>query len=205
MAKILEDNRRRRTCADRLRRDLKERQRVKGKNPAATVVLQLLGILSFGLSVLPRFSFPSSMFGSHLRRSAAEISTIDDDPGPTATMMERGYDPPLYPTAAAAPPRATASWHALVKDLQRRRTAAAARDLIEHRVPLAAVPWLRHHIQEEDWSALRMLAQPGASDDEISAAALREALRWEDAKPKPKQSKKRKALPASEDDGGLKI
>jgi hypothetical protein len=51
--------------------------------------------------------------------------------------------------------------------------------LIEYRVPTEAVLWLRHVIDLEDWSALLRLGRDGASDDEIAAAALGEAKRWE--------------------------
>lgn len=209
---------RRRTCVDQMRRDLAEGQRQRrGSDPAGRVMLQLLGILSAGLALLPplppfffivgkvprkmvssppgspirpqfhddrRISPDLSCEADSLSPRKAGLSHLDDeDRGPTAHAMERGNDAPFYRTSSRAAP----TWSRLVKDLKRRQTADKARELIEYRVPPGAVEWLRSRIYTEDWFSLRRLGQDGASDDEIAAAALAEAKRWEAARPKPKE------------------
>lgn len=177
MAKDSKTAGRRRTCVDRLRRDLAERQRRRGKNPATSIVLQLLGILSIGLSVLPRLPMPVISSGNNFRnRALGNAPAPDEDRGPTAAMMERGIEPTYYRTARSS--RVSPSWSRLVKDLKRRSTADEARRLIEKRVPAEAVEWLRLQIQLEDWMALRSLGPPGSSEEEISANALKEAEKW---------------------------
>ncbi|MEH0292516.1 hypothetical protein V6R98_09940 [Agrobacterium sp. CCNWLW71] len=109
----------------------------------------------------------------------------DEDRGPTAWDMERGIDPPYYRTSSRAAP----TWSKLVKNLKRRQTADKARELIEYRVPPSAVEWLRSRIFFEDWLSLRQLGRNGASDAEIAAAALAEALKWKAAQPKPPEPK----------------
>ncbi|MCZ7973953.1 hypothetical protein O9X80_05530 [Agrobacterium salinitolerans] len=106
--------------------------------------------------------------------------------------MERGLDPPFYRASSRAAP----TWSKLVKDLKRRQTADKARELIEYRVPLGAIEWLRSRIYLEDWQSLRQLGRDGAGDDEIAAAALVEAQRWKAAQPKPTE-----AEPKPETDG----
>lgn len=177
MRKDSKDRKRRRTCADRLRRDLAERQRRRGKNPATSVVLQLLGILSWMLAALPRLPMPAFASGNNFRnRAQGHVPAPDEDRGPTAYMMERGIDPAFCKSASAS--RAAPSWSRLVKDLRRRSTADEARRLIEKRVPPAAVEWLRLQVELEDWTSLRSLAPPGSSEEEISANALKEAGKW---------------------------
>jgi hypothetical protein len=105
----------------------------------------------------------------------------DEDRGPTAWAMERGVDPPYYRTSS----RTTPTWSKLVKDLKRSRTKAMAAELLEYRVPPAAVEWLRNRIFFQDWWTLRLLGRDGASDDEIAAGALAEARKWEAAQPRP--------------------
>lgn len=217
-AKPTEPKKRRRNCADRLRRDLAERQRQRrGGDPAGRVMLQLLGILSGALALLPpmpSFSFtvgaarrraassppgnavrpqfhgdgcasPAISRGSHSRSSRqVDLGHVDDeDRGPTAHAMERGIDPPYYRTSSRAAP----TWSRLVKDLKRRQTADRALELIEFRVPVEAVEWLRSRILMEDWQSLRQLGRDGVSDAEIAAAALAEAQRWRAAQPKPEE------------------
>ena len=112
----------------------------------------------------------------------ADLAHLDDeDRGPTAWNMERGLDPPYYRTSSRAAP----TWSRLVKELKRRQTKDRASELIEYRVPPAAVEWLRTRIFFEDWLLLQSLGRDGASDDAIAAAALAEAKKWQAAQPKP--------------------
>ncbi len=220
-----ESKKRRRNCADEMRRRLIERQRQRrGGDPAGEVMLQLLAILSAFLAVLPPMSMPSfSLFppprrprppvrvspppGGVIRRLSdgdafrppvasreseprparkADLSHLDDeDRGPTAYEMERGNDPPFYRTSSRAAP----TWSRLVKDLKRRQTADKAAALLEYRVPPEAVPWLRNRVFFQDWWTLRLLGRDGASDDEVAAAALAEAKKWEAAQVKPPEPK----------------
>jgi hypothetical protein len=191
---MTEKKRRRRTCADRLRRDLAERQRQRrGGDPAGKVALQLLGLLSGTLALLPptpRFSFSPGRPHSAPRKAVSsppgeaarsQFYEDDEDRGPTAYAMERGLEPTYYRTSSRAAP----SWSRLVKDLSRRSTSERARALIEHRVPAGAVEWLRSRIELEDWRSLLLLGLDGRGADEIATAALVEAARWEAERLKP--------------------
>lgn len=184
----LPEKKRRRTCIDRLRRDLAKRQRQRrGSDPAGGAILQLLGILSAGLALLPPLPEVSFASGRLSRKVASSppggpvpAYSDDEDRGPTAWAMERGIDLPHYPTTSRGAP----SWSRLVKDLKRRSTGPKARALIEKRVPPEAVEWLRCMICLEDWQTLRQLGRDGAGDDDIAAAALVEAKRWKAAQSK---------------------
>ncbi|MBY3167384.1 hypothetical protein [Rhizobium laguerreae] len=115
----------------------------------------------------------------------ADLAHLDDeDRGPSAHAMERGIDPGFYRTSSRAAP----TWSKLVKDLKRSRSKDKARELLEYRVPPEAVEWLRSRIFVEDWLSLRQLGRDGASDEDIAAAALAEALKWKAAQPKPPES-----------------
>ncbi|MFC0478624.1 hypothetical protein [Gellertiella hungarica] len=179
---------RHRTCADRMRRDLAERQRQRRRgDPAGKILLQLLALLSAGLAVLP--PLPSLSARSPRPQRAPGPSApapVDESCGPAADARERGIDLTYYPPSSRAAP----TWSRMVKDLRRPGAAGRkAREMIEYRVPVAAVPWLRTRILLEDWRALRLLGQHGATDAEISAAALVEAKKWEAAQPKPAEPK----------------
>lgn len=227
--------RRRRNCADRMRRHLAGWQRRRGGgDPAGKVVLQLLTILSGTLALLPPMpSFPfiphrprprplssiSSPPGWPVRTLADHDDMLlaerretgeaalghpdDEDRGPASWAREHGLDPPFYRTSRAAP-----TWSRLVKDLRRRPTKDKARELIELRVPVEAVEWLRSRIQMEDWQSLRMLGRDGATEDDIAAAALAEAKRWEAAQHKPPEPESNREPDGSGDPesppGGLK-
>lgn len=174
--------RRRRSCVDRVRRDLKEQLLRRGRDPAMSAILQLLTVVSIGLAwlpPLPRLSMPVQGFpiGNNFRRRGhSHDPNVDEDRGPTAYAMERGLDAGYYRTAAAS--RAAPSWSRLVKDLQRKPAKAKARLLIQKRIPPAAAEWLHLQIETEDWIALRRIAPVGATEDEIAANALVEATRW---------------------------
>lgn len=169
-----EKQRRRRTCADRLRRDLAERQRQRrGGDPGGKVLLQLLTLLSGALAMMPPIPMPAFTFS--FRPARQPFSSIDEDLGPTAYAMERGLEPLNTSTRMRPPP----SVRRLVKDLSRPRKADQARELLELRVPHAVIEWLRDSINTGDLWRLRMAARPGASDDEVIASMLTAAQMWE--------------------------
>ena len=156
-----------------MRRDLVERQRQRrGGDPAGKALLQLLGILSGALAMLPPIPMPAFAF------SFRPAPSIDEDRGPTAYAMERGIEPHYYATSIIRPAPAP-SFRRLVKDLARSRKADRARELLEARVPPAAVAWLRDMIGMGELSQIRMTAQPGFSEDEITASMLAAARAWE--------------------------
>ncbi|MGH6763743.1 MAG: hypothetical protein ACRECW_19390 [Phyllobacterium sp.] len=164
----------RRTCADRLRRDLAERQRQRrGGDPTGKVLLQLLTLLSGALAMIP--PMPKPAFSFSFRPARQPTSSIDDDRGPTAYAMERGLEPLNYASSRMRPPP---SFRRLVKDLSRPRKADQARELLEARVPSAAIEWLRDSISTGDLWRLRMAARPGAGDDEVIASMLAAAQMW---------------------------
>ena len=181
---------RRRTCLDEMRRALAERQRQRrGGDPAGKVMLQLLGILSGALAMMPPIPTPAFTFSFRSARRAP--SSIDDDRGPTAYAMERGLEPLHYATTRVRPPP---SWSRLVKDLARPRKADEARACLEARVPPAAIEWLRDTIDSDDLWRLRMTVRPGASEDEVTASMLAAAKAWE-------AERQQAAAPATETPG----
>lgn len=119
---------------------------------------------------------PMPAFSFSFRPARQPSSSIDEDRGPTAYMMERGLEPMSY---ASARMRSPPSFRRLVKDLSRPRKSDQARELLEARVPSAAIEWLRDSIDTGDLWRLRMAARPGASDDEIIGAMLAAVQVWE--------------------------
>ncbi|MCX8996252.1 hypothetical protein NOF55_16470 [Rhizobiaceae bacterium BDR2-2] len=139
-------------------------------------MLQLLGILSGALAMVPPIPMPAFAFSFGPSRSS--VPAIDDDRGPTAYAMERGIEPHFYATSVMQPAPAP-SFRRLVKDLARSRKADRARELLEARVPPAAIEWLRDMIDTGDLWQIRMAAQPGFTEDEITASMLAAAQMWE--------------------------
>lgn len=174
--------RKRRTCADRVRRNIGIRRR---SNPASKTMLQLLGLFSTILAIAP----PMPDFISASGRDRRQPPTWYPN-GPAAWARERGLEPddaletePEQPSPALRP-KATASWSRLVKDLNRRSTRERARELIETRVPPEALEWLREIIKLEDWMALRLVGH-NRTKDEIRDFALLEAMKWQAARIQP--------------------
>lgn len=124
--------------------------------------------------MMPPIPMPAFTFS--FRPARQPSSSIDEDRGPTAYMMERGLEPMSY---ASARMRSPPSFRRLVKDLSRPRKSDQARELLEARVPSAAIEWLRDSINTGDLWRLRMAARPGASDDEIIGSMLAAAQIWE--------------------------
>jgi hypothetical protein len=137
--RIESKKRRRRTCVDRLRHQLAERQRQRrGGDPVGKALLHLLGIFSGALALLPPLPAFSFLSGSRhltsgptpsreaLPRSGqrAELDRLDaEDRGPVAYAMEHAIEPVFYRLSSRAAP----TWSGLVKDLKRRQTKERAR------------------------------------------------------------------------------
>lgn len=172
---------RRRTCADGIRRDLAERQRKRrGGDPAGKVALQMLALLSAGLALLPPIPLPE--ISSLGRARKMKPTYLDDDAGPTAYAMERGIDPPFYETSGPRQrlkPRPT--WTRLVRDLKRPRAAARARAELESRVPASAREWLSDAIDTGELWQLQKIGRNGASEAEIAIAAVSASDAWKAA------------------------
>ena len=154
-------NERRRNCADRMRKAAMERRRQRGKDPAMSVFVQLLGLLSVGLRLLPHFS-PSQSIVLPSPTSRVPL------PVPDAVPFER---------YKAAP-----SWQRLVKDLARPAATEDAQRELRSRLPPECSRWLDHVIREQGWSDVRVHAQPKVSDDDVTAGLIGEARRWEAAR-----------------------
>lgn len=176
MHKDSEQNKRqRRTCADRLRRDVARWRR---NDPAGKVVLQLLGLLSAVLALTPAKPEIISASGRDRRQPPPWYPN-----GPAAWARERGLEPEDEPEEHKQPspalrPKPTASWLRLVKDLDRRPTRERARELIETRVPPEALEWLRETIKQEDWLTLRLVGHD-RTEEEIRERALWAAMKWQ--------------------------
>lgn len=174
--------RKRRTCADMMRRDIGIQQR---NNPASKTMFQLLGLFSAILAIAPPMPEIVSASGRDHRRPPSWYPN-----GPAAWARERGLEPddepetePEQPSPALRP-KATAAWSRLVKDLNRRPTRERARELIETRVPPEALDWLREMIKLEDWMTLRLIGHD-RTKDEIRDFALLEAMKWQAARMPP--------------------
>lgn len=152
---------RRRNCADKMRKAAMERRRQRGKDPATSVFVQLLGLVSVGLRLLPDFS-PSPSIS--LPSSTPRVPL----PVPDAVPFER---------YKAAP-----SWQRLVRDLARPAATEDAQRELRSRLPPECSRWLDHVIREQAWGDVRVHAQPRASDDDVTAGLISEARRWEAAR-----------------------
>lgn len=165
--------RRRRTCADWMRRNVARRRR---RDPATKTVLQLLGLLSAVLALLPESSAASPLPGrGNSFRSDRRIPPPNYELGADAWARERGLEPTWYPVDR---PKPRPSWNRLVKDLNRRSAKDRARTMIEERVPSEALGWLREMVKNEDWLALRLVGHE-RTEEEIRERAALVALRWE--------------------------
>lgn len=163
---------RRRTCADWVRRSVARRRR---RDPAAKTLLQLLGLLSGALALLPD-AFASALpeRGNNFRPDR-RTPPPDYELGLDAWARERGLEPIWYPVDR---PKPRPSWNRLVKDLNRRSAKDRARTIIEDRIPPEALEWLRDMIKTEDWIALRIVGHE-RTEEEIRDRAVLAALRWE--------------------------
>lgn len=172
MDRELKQRKRRRTCADWIRRNVARRRR---RDPAAKTVLQLLGLLSAALALLPEstaFALPER--GNNFRPDR-RIPPPDYELGADAWARERGLDPIWYPVDRPEP---RPSWNRLVKDLNRRSAKDRARIMIEERVPPGALEWLREMIKTGDWITLRIIGYD-RTEEEIRDRAALAAMRWE--------------------------
>ncbi len=172
MDREIKQSKRRRTCADWIRRNVARRRR---RDPASRTVLHLLGLLSAMLALVPES--PASEFpgrGNNFRRDR-RIPPSDYGLGADAWARERGLEPIWYPVDR---PRPRPSWNRLVKDLNRRSAKDRARIMIEERVPPEALEWLREMIKAQDWIALRLVGHD-RPEGEIRDRAMMAALRWE--------------------------
>lgn len=172
MDRELKQSKRRRTCADWLRRNVARRRR---RDPASRTMLHLLGLLSAVLALVPES--PASAFperGNNFRRDR-RIPPSDYELGADAWARERGLEPIWYHVDR---PRPRASWNRLVKDLNRRSAKDRARIVIEERVPPEALEWLREMIKTGDWIALRIIGYD-CTEEEIRDRAALAAMRWE--------------------------
>lgn len=160
-------SKKRRTCADWIRRDIGRQRR---SNPASKPILQLLSLFSAILSIAPPMPEIVSASGRDRRQPPLWYPN-----GAAAWARERGLEP--YDDYEEEQ-KQTASWLRLVKDMDRRPTRERARELIETRVPSEALEWLREMIRQEDWLALRLVGHDRTAE-EIRERALRAAMRWE--------------------------
>lgn len=169
----LKQRKRRRTCVDWMRRNVARRQR---RDPAAKTMLQLLGLLSAALALLPESVVASALpeRGNNFRPDR-RTPPADYELGPDAWARERGLEPIWYPVDR---PKPRPSWNRLVKDLNRRSGRDRARVMIEECVPPEALEWLREMIKTEDWIALRIIGHD-CPNEEIRDRAALAAMRWE--------------------------
>lgn len=167
--------RKRRTCVDRVRWEIRKQRR---SDPASKTVLQLLGLFSTILALAP--PMPEMTASGRDRRQPPSWYPN----GPAAWARERGLEPnddsereQTQPSPALRP-KPTVPWLSLVKDLERGPRRERAREIIETRVPPEALQWLRELIRQEDWLGLRLVGHD-RTEEEIRERALRTAMRWE--------------------------
>ncbi|WP_107676652.1 hypothetical protein [Agrobacterium sp. LAD9] len=173
MDREIKQSKRRRTCADWIRRNVARRRR---RDPASRTVLHLLGLLSAMLALLPESTAASPLSGrGNNFRGDRRIRPPDYELGADAWARERGLEPGWYPVDR---PKLRPSWNRLVKDLDRRTTKDRARIIIEERVPPEALEWLREVIKTRDWIALRIVGHD-RPEEEIRDRAMMVARRWQ--------------------------
>lgn len=173
-----ENSERRRTCADRMRKAAMERRRQKGKDPAMSVFVQLLGLVSLGLRLLPDFSTS--------RSPSIELSSPPRVPVPVpgAQPFERYKGAP--------------SWPRLVKDLARPAATEDAQRELRSRLPVECSKWVDFVVQEASWGDVRVHVQSSGDDADVVAALVAEARRWESQK----KADKAQALAELKAEGG---
>lgn len=153
-----DDKKRRRNCADRARYELQRRQARKGRtDPAMAVFLQLLAVVGFALRCLPDFSSgPAPVLPSPTPRVPLPV--------PGSVPFER------Y--------KRTPSWATVAKDLARPAATEDAQRELRSRLPPSCSAWVDHIVREAAWSDVRIHVQNNDADD-ITAALVAEARRWE--------------------------
>lgn len=157
-----DDKKKRRNCADRARHAMMERcaQRGRKLDPAMSVAIQLLAVISVGLRLLPDFSSAATPTTSTLPMPSPRIPL----PSPSAEPWQRYKFRP--------------SWTQLIRDLARPVATVDAQREVRSRLPIECGPWLDQVFRDEDWSSLRMHIRSGATDDDVGTKVLRDARRW---------------------------
>lgn len=145
----MEKRERHRNCADKLRaRFLASKIRQwRELDPAITAIL---GILSLVSSCVTLFTTKPSLKGS----------TLPLPPSPRLLPHRTSVSKSRYTYHP--------SWATLLRDVTRPAAHDEARKLIYARLPVAVHDSLNRVFEEEDWSVLRPLAHPRATDEEVS-------------------------------------
>lgn len=150
----------RRTCADRMRADMLGRKirRRKKVDPAMSLVIQLLGLASAVIGMLPDFR---------------SISTsLPEPPQPQPIREPRPQPEPR--TYKHAP-----SWPKIMSDLARPVARSMALMELRARLPADVQPWLDDVVIQGDWSSLRYFAVSGATDETAGKAARAAFRSWQ--------------------------
>lgn len=162
----MEEKKRRRNCADRMRAEAMTRKihRRKRVDPAMSVLIKMLWLMSFTLNLLP------PVLEISLRRR--RLPLIPEPPAPPVApvlFVSRSY-------------KYTPSWNRLVRDLARPVAQAQALEQIRARLPTSLMPWIDYVVESSDWSSLRAFSFTGATDKTVAAGATLAAAQWQDAK-----------------------
>lgn len=152
---------RRRNCADRARKAAMERRRQRGKDPAMSVFVQLLGLMALGLRLLPDFS-PSP---------SVSIGLPPPPPVPVPVPVPSSEPWQRYKGAP--------SWSRLVKDLARPAATEDAQRELRARLPAECSKWVDFVVREGAWGDVRVHVHSGADDEGIVAALVSESRRWD--------------------------
>lgn len=158
-----DDKKKRRNCGDRARYELQRRKAQRGRkiDPAMSVMISIMAVISVGLRLLPS---PSST------------------PSRTTLPMPEPRVPLPVPADSAEPwqrYKMRPSWTQLIRDLARPAATEDAQREVRSRLPAECSHWLDQIIRDEDWSSLRIHVRSGSKDDEVAAAALLDARRWQ--------------------------
>lgn len=158
-----EKKEKRRNCADRKRAELLTRRihRRKRIDPALSIAMQLLAVVSFAINLFP----PLPALG----RAAAE--PLPEPPRPVSVPIQ---SPEPEPRSYKRAP----SWPLLMKDLARPVAHDMARAEVYARLPVECRPWLDQLFRESDWSAIRPYARSGATDEEVGVGVLGAFRAW---------------------------
>lgn len=166
---------RRRTCYDRERKRWLEIRRAWTKDPAASVALQLLGILSFLFGRMPT---AAPMPAPYIAPPMSPRQVQRNEAARHLGVPTRYLDVVL---SQGKVPYALLSAHIRLGGATRRDAMNELRKLI----PAEALDWLNHVEKRGLWSDLSRCFRADASDEDTHVQLLKATLAWVEAQKKP--------------------
>jgi len=171
----IHQKKRRRTCYDRARKRWLEARRVQTNNPAASAVLQLLGVFGF---VIGRMPVATPMSVPYV---APPMSPRQEQRNETARRLgvpTRYLDIVL---SRGRVPYALLSEHIRLGGATRRDAVNELRS----RIPAEALDWFNDIVKRELWSELSLCFRQDDSKEDTNIRFLQATLAWVERQRKP--------------------